>query len=207
MRLVKGFPSTSQDDYPLNITTILRHAVRNYAGQEIVTRTADGIIRYQYRDAYERIQRLANALLGLGINPGDRVAVLEWNTYRYVELYFGIPGIGAVLLEMNQRLAPLDLSYVAKHAGMELVFVDESLISIAEAMASEFKPAKGYVILTDKKLSDIKTKLAPIYSYEDLIEGARAEYDWPMIDEKSAFSACFLITSAYFFVKAEFLFV
>jgi len=191
MKIVTGFPSTSQDDYPLNVTTILRHAVRNFAGQEIVSRTRDGIFRYTYKDAYERIQRLANALESLGIKPGDRVGVLEWNTYRYFESYFGIPGIGAVLLEMNQRLAPPDLTYVAKHAGMELLFVDESLIPVAEAIASEFKPDKGYVILSDKKLSNIKTKLTPIYSYEDLLEEAKPEYDWPMIDEKSAYSACY----------------
>jgi len=191
MKIIKGFPSTSQDDYPLNVTTILKHAVRNFAGQEIVSRTRDGIFRYTYKDAHERIQRLANALESLKIKPGDRVGVLEWNTHRYNELYFGIPGIGAVLLEMNVRLAPSDLIYVAKHAGTELLFVDETLISIVEAMAPEFKPAKGYVILTDKKLSDIKTKLTPIYSYEKLLKEAKPEYDWPMIDEKSAYSACY----------------
>jgi len=191
MKIVKGFPSTSQDDYQLNVTTILRHAVRNFAGQEIVTRTRDGIFRYTYKDAYDRIQRLANALEILGIKPADRVGVLEWNTHRYLELYFGIPGIGAVHLEMNVRLAPSDLTYVAKHAGAELIFVDETLIPIAEAVASEFKPAKGYVILSDKRLGEIKTKLTPLYSYEDLLEGAKPQYDWPMIDEKSAYSACY----------------
>lgn len=191
MKIIKGFPSNSQDDYPLNVTTILKHAARNFAGQEIVSRTRDGIFRYTYKDAYGRVQRLANALEILGIKPGDRVGVLEWNTYRYIELYFGIPGIGAVHLEMNVRLVPSDLTYVAKHAGTELIFVDETSIPIAEAMVSEFKPPKGYVILTDKKLSEIKTKLFPIYSYEDLLREAKPEYDWPMIDERSAYSACY----------------
>lgn len=191
MKIIKGFPSNSQDDYPLNVTTILKHAARNFAGQEIVSRTRDGIFRYTYKDAYGRVQRLANALEILGIKPGDRVGVLEWNTYRYIELYFGIPGIGAVHLEMNVRLAPSDLTYVAKHAGTELIFVDETSIPIAEAMVSEFKPPKGYVILTDKKLSEIKTKLFPIYSYEDLLREAKPKYDWPMIDERSAYSACY----------------
>lgn len=191
MKIIKGFRSNSHDDYPLNVTTILKHAVRNFAGQEIVSRTRGGIFRYTYKDAYERIKRLANALESLGIKPGDRVGVLEWNTYRYIELYFGIPGIGAVHLEMNVRLAPLDLTYVANHAGAELIFVDETLIPIVEAMQSEFKPAKGYVILTDKNLREIETKLSPIYSYEDLLKEAKPEYHWPMIDETSAYSACY----------------
>jgi fatty-acyl-CoA synthase len=191
MKIIKGFPSTSNDNYPLNVTTILKHAVRNFAGQEIVSRTARGIFRYTYKDAYERIQRLAHALETLGVKPGDRVGVLEWNTYRYLELCFGIPGIGAVHLEMNARLAPSELTYVARHAGADFLFVDETLISIAEAMAPEFKPAKGYVILTDRELSSIQTTLTPLYSYEDLLKEAGPEYDWPLLDERSAYSACY----------------
>lgn len=189
MKIIKGFPSTSQDSYPLNVTTLLRHAVRNFAGQQIVTRERSGIYRYTYSDAYERTQRLANALGGLGIKPGDRVGVFEWNTYRYFELYFGIPGTGAAHLEMNVRLAPSDLTFIAKHAGVELIFVDETLIPLAEGI--EFKPEKGYVILTDKKLHQIKTKLKPVYSYEDLLREAKPAYDWPMIDETSTYSACY----------------
>ena len=191
MKIVKGFPSGSQDDYQLNVTTILRHAVRNFAGQEIVSRTSDGIFRYTYNDAYKRIQRLANALDNLGVKPADRVGVLDWNSYRYIELYFGIPGIGAAHVQMNVRLAPPDLIYVAQHSGTELIFVDESLIPVAESMASEFKPTKGYVILTNKKFSEIETELSPIYSYEELLQDAKPEYDWPMIDERSTYSVCF----------------
>ena len=191
MKLIKGFPSTSQDDYPLNLTTFLRHAVRNFAGQEIVSGTHNGIFRYTFKDAYERTQRLASALVSMGVKSGDRVGVLEWNTYRYHELCFGIPGIGAVLLQLNLRLAPSDLVYVANHAGVDLVFVDETLIPIIEAMGSEFKPAKGYVVLTDKKLSDVKTKLTPLYSYEDILKEAKPEYEWPMIDERAACAGCY----------------
>jgi fatty-acyl-CoA synthase len=189
VKIIKGFASTSNDDYPLNVTTILKHAVRNFAGQHIVYRMGNGIFRYTYKEAYERIKRLANFLEALGIKPGDRVGVLDWNTYRYLESYFGIPGIGATHLEMNVRLAPSDLTYIARHSGVELILVDESLIPVAEAI--EFKPRKGYVILTDKKPNRIKTKLNPIYSYEDLLTEAKPEYDWPMIDEKSAYSACY----------------
>jgi len=191
MHLIKGFPSTSNDDYPLNVTTILKHSVRNFAGQEIVTRTQNGIFRYTFKDAYERILRLANALESIGIKPADRVGVLEWNTYRHHELCFGIPGIGAVLLQMNLRLAPPDLIYVANHAQTKLIVVDETMIPTAEAIASEFKPAKGWVILTDKKLNEINTKLVPIYSYEDLVKEAKSEYDWPMIDERAAYAGCY----------------
>ena len=191
MKIVKGFPSTMQDDYQLNMINLIKHGARNFARQEIVTKKASGIFRYTYRDAYERIQRLANALDSLGVEIGDRVGVLEWNTNRYYEMDFGIPGTGSVLLQMNLRLSPKDLSYVVNHAEAKFIFVDETLIPIAEAIAPLCETVKGYVILTDRDLADIKTKLSPIYSYEELLKEAKPEYEWPNLDEKSAYAACY----------------
>jgi fatty-acyl-CoA synthase len=85
------------------------------------------MFRYTYQDAYGRIKRLANALYDLDVKIGDRVGVLEWNTYRYYEMDFGIPGAGAVLLQMNLRLSPQELSFVViphapwgHHEGMKI---------------------------------------------------------------------------------------
>ena len=191
MEIIKGFPSTSQDDYQLNMINVIRHGVRNFGKQEIVTRKPGGVFRYTYKDAYARIKRLANALYGLGVKTGDRVGVLEWNTYRYYEMDFGIPGSGAVLLQMNLRLPPTDLSFVVNHAEASFVFVDETLIPIAEAIAPLCKTVKGWVILTDKELKDVKTKLGPIFSYEEILAGAKEDIEWPNLDEKSAYAACY----------------
>ncbi len=191
MEIIQGFPSTMQDDYQLNMINIIKHATRNWQRQEIVTRKADGIFRYTYKDAYERIKRLASALDGLGIGVGDRIGVLEWNTHRYYEMDFGIPGTGAVLLQLNLRLPPQDLSYVVNHAEAKFIFVDETLMPIAEAIAPMCKTVKGYVVLTDRDLADIKTELSPIYSYEELLREASPEYNWPNLDEKSAYAACY----------------
>lgn len=116
MKRVKGFASTSMNDYQLNTTTIIRQAASNFPEREIVSRTPEGIFRYTYGDAYLRISKLANALGKIGVGPGDRVGVLEWNTHRFFELYFGIPGTGAVLLQMNLRIAPEELGYVTNHS-------------------------------------------------------------------------------------------
>jgi fatty-acyl-CoA synthase len=149
------------------------------------------MFRYTYQDAYARIKRLANALYDLGVKVGDRVGVLEWNTYRYYEMDFGIPGSGAVLLQMNLRLSPPELSFVVNHAEAKFVFVDETLIPIAEAIAPLCKTVVGWVILTDKKLGDVKTKLNPAYSYEDILTAAKEDIEWPNLDEKSAYAACY----------------
>ena len=192
MEIIKGFPATSQDDYQLNMINIIKHGARNFGRQQIVTRKADGsMFRYTYQDAYARVKRLGNALYNLGVKIGDRVGVLEWNTYRYYEMDFGIPGSGAVLLQMNLRLSPPELSFVVNHAEAQFIFVDETLLPIAEAIAPLCKTVKGWVILTDKKLADITTKLSPVYSYEEILAGAKEEIEWPNLDEKSAYAACY----------------
>jgi len=192
MKILKGCPATSQDDYQLNVTSIIKNAARNYGTQSLVVMRPDGAtFTSNYSEEYERVKRLANALGKVGISPGDRVGVLDWNTNRHYELYFGIPGIGAVLLQMNMRLTAKELSYIGNHSGARLIFVDESLIKVAEAISSDLKSVIGYVIMTDGKLADIETSLKPIYSYEDLLKDAEAEVNWPMIDERSAYAACY----------------
>lgn len=191
MDIVKGFPSTMQDDYQLNISNLIKHAVRNADKQEIVCKVGDGMFRHTYADAYGRMKRFANALKGLGIGIGDRVGVMDWNSYRNYEMYFAIPGAGSVMLLMNLRLAPTDLAYVVNHAETKLIVVDETLIPLVEAAAPQFTTVKGYVVFTDKNIKDIQTKLSPVYSYEDLLSQADAEYEWPHMDEKAACAACY----------------
>ena len=189
--MIEGCPSTMMDNYQLNISNIIRHTVRNFPEREIVYRTPRGVLRHTYKDAYERMMRVANFLKKLKIEPGDRVGVLDWNSHRHYELYFAIPGTGAVLLQMNLRIAPSDLIYVANHSKAQIIFVDESLLSIAEILAPELKTVKKYVIMSDRKLSAIPTKLNPSYDYEELMADEKPEYRWPVIDEKSAYSACY----------------
>jgi len=191
MKTIQGFPSTMQDDFQLNLINIIKHGARNFEKQQIVCKTATGMYRYTYAEAYARMQKLASALNSLGIKVGDRVGVMDWNTYRNYEMYFGIPGMGAVMLLMNLRLAPHDLAYVVNHAETKLVVVDEFLVPLVEAIAPQCPTVRGYVILTDRKRGDIQTKLNPVYSYEDLLRDADPTYEWPNMDEKSACAACY----------------
>ena len=189
---IMGFPATSQDDYQLNVIRIMQHAARSFGRQEIVSIRPDGTkLRFTYQSTYDRVKKLGNALTALGAEVGDRIGVLDWNTHRHLEAYFGIPGIGSVLLLLNIRLAPPDLSYVVNHAETKFVLVDETLIPIAEAIAGHCDTIKGYIILTDKDLSEIKTSLTPIYSYEKLLADAVTDIEWPELDEKSAYGACY----------------
>ena len=90
---------------PLLVASLLVHAERHHGEQEIVSRRVEGDIhRYRYRDFAQRARRMANALRGLGIQPGERVATLAWNGYRHMELYFAVSGAGSVLHTLNPRL-------------------------------------------------------------------------------------------------------
>ena len=190
--LVRGCPSTMGDARQLNTTTLIRHAVRTYPEQEIVYRTPDGgWDRYTYADSYARMRRTANALRGLGVGPGDRVGVLDWNSKRHFELYFAIPGLGAVMLQMNLRLGHEDLGYVVGHSKASYICVDESLLPVAEAIAAHAPQIRGWIVMTDKPLDQIKTTLAPLWHHENLLAAADAEIDWPEIEESSAYSACY----------------
>ena len=190
--VIEGFPATSGDDYQLNVSTIIKYANKTFPEVEIVSRKTDGTLyRYNYGRAYERIQKLANALVKLGVNPGDRVGVMEWNTYRHFELYFAISGIGASLLQMNPRLSSVDLSYVVNHSEAKFVFVGETLVPLIEAIHDKIDTVKGYIIITDQELDKIDTQLTPVSSYESLLSKEKPKFKWPMIKESSAYSSCY----------------
>ncbi|ERJ17453.1 phenylacetate-CoA ligase protein [Salinisphaera shabanensis E1L3A] len=190
--IVTGRPSTHGDSYQLNTTTMIRHAARTYPEQEVVYRTSDGgWDRYTYGECYARICKAAHALRGLGVSPGDVVGILDWNSRRHFELYWAIPGLAAVMLQMNLRLVPEDLGYVTDHSDASWILVDETLLPIAEKLAPLTPQVKGWIVMTDRPLSQISTTLPNVYHFEDLLAAADETFDWPMIDETSAYSACY----------------
>lgn len=189
--IIMGFPSTSQNDYQLNVINIMRQAAKSYGRQEIVYHTPSGKYRYTYDEAYIRMKKLANAIRKIGGAIGDRIGVMDWNSHRQLEMYYGIPGTGSVILLMNIRLAPPDLAYVVNHSETKFIIVDESLLPLVEAIAPSCPTVQGYIVTTDKPLDAINTTLSPIYSYEDLLKSENANFKWPVLDETSAYGACY----------------
>jgi fatty-acyl-CoA synthase len=157
-----------------------------------VYRTADGgWDRYSYADAYRRVKKAANVLRGLGVGPSDVVGILDWNSRRHFELCWAIPGLAAVMLQMNLRLSSEDLGYVVNHSEAGFVLVDESLLPVAERLAEQAPGVKAWIVMSDKPMSQITTTLPNAYHFEDLMAEADEDSNWPMIDETSAYSACY----------------
>lgn len=191
-QVLRGHPSTSGDDFQLNVTTLFRHTVRTHGEQEIVYRTADGgWDRYTFNDCMERVEAQATLLQEIGVTPGDVVGVLDWNSKRHFELYWAVPATGAALLQMNLRLSPPDLGYVVEHSGATVVLVDESLLSVAESIVDLAPNVRKWVVMSDRSGADVDTTLpAPIF-LEDRLADVQPAFDWPMIDETSTYSACY----------------
>ncbi len=136
---------------PLLISSLLVHAERHHGEQEIVSRRVEGDIhRTTYRELAARSRRMANALAGLGIKSGERVATLAWNGHRHLELYYAVSGSGAVLHTLNPRLHPDQVVYIADHAEDQALFFDLTFLPLVEAIAHRVKTIKTFVAMTDR---------------------------------------------------------
>jgi fatty-acyl-CoA synthase len=178
-------------DTPLLISSLLEFADIYHGDAEIVTRTVEGPIhRYDYRAAHRRSKRLANALGGLGVKPGDRIATLAWNTHRHLELYFGVSGMGAVCHTLNPRLFHDQLVYIVNHAEDRFLFVDLTFVPLLEALQDQLGVVEGFVVMTDAEHMP-QTSLKNVHCYETLLAEADEDYTWPELDENTASSLCY----------------
>jgi acyl-CoA synthetase (AMP-forming)/AMP-acid ligase II len=177
---------------PLLISSLLVHAERHHADQEVVSRRVEGDIhRYTYRDMAERSRRMANAMKTLGVQSGQRVATLAWNGYRHLELYYAVSGTGAVLHTLNPRLHPDHVVYIADHAEDQVLFFDMTFLPLVEAICSRVKTVKTFVAMTDKAHMPKDSKIPGLLCFEDLIEAHSGTFDWPSFDENTASSLCY----------------
>jgi acyl-CoA synthetase (AMP-forming)/AMP-acid ligase II len=179
-------------DRPLLVSGVIDYAAEVFPNVEIVSQTVEGgLHRYGYAQARQRIGRLANALLRLGVKPGDRVATLAWNGYRHFELYFAISGIGAVCHTINPRLFPEQITYIANHAGDGRLFFDLTFLPLVEKLAPDCKTIKTFVAMTDQEHMPRQAQVADLKCYEDLLAEAAPEFSWPEFDEHAACALCY----------------
>ncbi len=177
-------------DTPLLISSLLEHGAKIHRDTELVSRLVEGPIhRYTLAESRLRTCRLANALAKLGIEFGDRVGTVAWNTHRHVELYFAVSGMGAVCHTMNPRLHPTQLAYIVDHAQDKVIFVDLTFVPLVEAVWDALKNVETVVVMTDRE--HMPSTRLPALCYEELLDAESEEFAWPTFDENTASSLCY----------------
>ncbi len=167
-------------DYPLLLKNVLESGVRWAPEQKITYRDQ---FEYTYAEMYQRVLKLAGALQALGVKPGSKVGVIEWDSHRYLEMYFGIPGIGAVLHTINPRLAPADVAYTMMHAEDEVLIFHEDFLPLVEKLRPQLTTVRKYILITDKETPP-ETPFADT-DYETFLNSAAALDELPDFDENT----------------------
>lgn len=167
------------------IKTLLAQSLKYEPNREIVYRD---LFRMNYHTFNKRVRQLANLFRHLGIDAGDTVAVLDWDSHRYLECFFAVPGIGAILHTINVRLSPAQILYTMNHAEDTIVLVHEDFLPIIDALKSQLTTVKTYVVISDKAYTDPASVVVPdgfSGEYESLLAGQSDQYDFPDWDENS----------------------
>ena len=174
-------PTESAYQAPLLIKRLLLSGVRYEKTREIVYRD---LVRYSYATFNERVARLANVLSEAGVKAGDTVAVMEWDSHRYLECMFAIPMIGAVLHTINIRLSADQILYTMNHAEDRFVLINSEFLPLYKAIESQLTTVEKTLLLTDEasKTADLPNLVG---EYEALLAAASAQYDFPDFDENS----------------------
>jgi len=180
VRIIKNTPSAYT--YPLLIKNLLKPAMSYAPGQEIVYRDKS---RYTYRTLSKRVARLANALGDMGVSSGDTVAVMDWDSLRYLECYFAVPMIGAVLHTINIRLSPEQLIYTINHAEDDVIIVHQDFLPLLAQIREQFEKAVKIVVIAEE--GPVQTApLSVVGEYEALLAPQPHEYIFPDFDENAA---------------------
>ncbi|HZW33984.1 MAG TPA: long-chain fatty acid--CoA ligase [Isosphaeraceae bacterium] len=178
-------------DWPLVIPQILRRAAQFFPEKAIVSRWGDGTRhRMTYADLEGRVHRLMNALRGLGIQPGDRVATCAWNHHRHLELYFAVPSLGAVLHTINFRLSHEQLRYIINHAQDRLIFVDRSVAGTLAALETDLPAVEKFIVMDDRGPEPAALPRSTM-DYEELLAGASERAEFPPLREEMAAGLCY----------------
>jgi fatty-acyl-CoA synthase len=178
-------------NWPLTVDKILDHAKAWHGDREVVSRSIEGpIVRTTYALIHERAKRLSNALKGLGVETGDRVATLAWNTGRHIEAWYAIMGIGAVCHTLNPRLFAEQLCYIINHAEDRIIFTDLTFAPILADNRAKLPSVKHFVVMTDREGMKAVT-LPDALCFEDLVAENSADCEWGGFDENTASSLCY----------------
>jgi fatty-acyl-CoA synthase len=181
MRINSIFRTPSAYEFPLLIKHLWVTPLANAPNEEIVYR---GGRRQTYAQTRARVGRLASMLSALGARQGKTVAVLDWDSHRYLECFFAIPMMGCVLQTVNVRLSPDQILYTLNHAGAEIVLAHSDFLPLLAAARDRLQTVKKFILIDDET-AQIDTPLAFEGEYEGLLAEADPDHVFPELDENS----------------------
>src|SRR5262245_34440241 len=178
-------------DWPLLCHRIIDHAAIYHCGRPIVSRSVEGPIHTtNYADVRARALKVAQRLERDGIRLGDRVATLAWNTWRHLEAWYGILGIGAVYHTVNPRLFLDQIAWIINHAEDRVMITDLTFVPLLERLADKLPTIERYVVLTDGAHMP-QTALKNAVAYEYWIAEVDGDFAWKAFDENTAAGMCY----------------
>ena len=178
-------------DWPLLCHRVIDHAARYHADRPVISRSVEGPIHTtSYAEIRARALKVAQHLDRDGIRLGDRVATLCWNTWRHLEVWYGILGIGAVYHTVNPRLFPEQIVWIVNHAEDRLLFTDLTFVPLLEKLANKLPTVERYIVLTDAAHMP-RTSLRNAVAYEEWLSGADGDFAWKSFDENTAAGMCY----------------
>lgn len=167
-------------DYPLLIKQLLHTPLAVCPEQEIVSGDQT---RYDYRTLRRRIGQSASGLQSLGITQGDTVAVMDWDSHRYLESYFAVPMMGAVLMTVNVRLPPEQIVYTLNHSGARALLINAEFLPLLEKIRGQLETVDCFVLIDESGDSDLPAGFTA--DYEELLAAASADFEFPDFDENA----------------------
>ena len=177
--------------YSLTTNVILDYGNRVFPQKEIISYLPDKTRhRYSYADMYKRCKKISRALVNkLGVKQGDMIGTFAWNHYQHLELYYAIPGAGAVCHTLNIRLSVSQIEFIINNSEDKVIFVDASLVSLLEKIVPLLSTVEHYVILN--AAPDFSTTLPNIIHYEELIADSSDDFEWVPVEEDDACGLCY----------------
>ena len=178
-------------DWPLLMHRIIDHAAAVHGGRVVITRSVEGPIHTtNYAEIRARALKVGQRLTKDGIKLGDRVATLAWNTWRHMEAWYGITGIGAIYHTVNPRLFPDQIIWIVNHAADRVMITDLTFVPLLEKIADKLPTIERYIMLTDAAHMP-QTTLKNAVAYEDWIGEADGDFAWVEFDENTAAGMCY----------------
>jgi len=178
-------------DWPLLCHRIIDHAALNHPERPVITRSIEGPIhRTNFAEVRARSLRVAQRLERDGIKLGDRVATLAWNSWRHLESWYGILGIGAIYHTVNPRLFPEQIVWIVNHAEDRLMMTDLTFVPLLEKIADKLPTVERFIIYTDRAHMPATT-LRNAVPYEEWLAEADGDFTWKSFDEHTAAGMCY----------------